>query len=241
MKDDEESPLDSSWNPSKSFMRTSWGILHPHPLNSAKLVRRKPGSRSCSSGSKGRQTFRLPDPATSNSTADKAACCWFSMTKRMSSTRCLDWISRLDFLTRCQDLSSLLSWNRRTSTNQQGITFDASVILSATNSTRHQMPSISGQNYPIDRISERERDEREARGKKARTEKGGEEEVREGRGGKKGYSVSIQLPWKVSHAGNPPFGIHSSPTLFTRTIGSTVGEYIWPDSSDLIPLGYRKG
>ncbi|KAG8187929.1 hypothetical protein JTE90_027703 [Oedothorax gibbosus] len=38
-------------SPSKSFVRVSWGTLHPHPRISENLVRRKPGSRPSDSGS----------------------------------------------------------------------------------------------------------------------------------------------------------------------------------------------
>lgn len=77
---------------------------------------------------------------------------------------------------------------------------------------------------PRPELSDRYDHEREReRGEKSTDREGGRGGGREG---KVEYSVSIQLPWKVSHAGNPPFGIHSSPRQFTRTIGSTVGEYI---------------
>ena len=46
-------PPVSSFIPSRSFVKTSWGSLQPHPFRSAKLVSRKLGSKSWSVGSKG--------------------------------------------------------------------------------------------------------------------------------------------------------------------------------------------
>ena len=43
----------SSCRPSKSLSKTSWGTLHPHPLRSAKRVKRKWASKSWARGSKG--------------------------------------------------------------------------------------------------------------------------------------------------------------------------------------------
>lgn len=48
----------SAWSPSRSFPRISWGTLHPHPLRSANLVRRKVTSRSCAMGSNGLRKAR---------------------------------------------------------------------------------------------------------------------------------------------------------------------------------------
>ena len=46
-------PPVSSLIPSRSFVKTSWGSLQPHPFKSAKLVSRKLGSKSWSVGSNG--------------------------------------------------------------------------------------------------------------------------------------------------------------------------------------------
>ena len=48
----------SSWRPSRSLSKTSWGTLHPHPLRSANRVSRKWASRSWARGSKGRRIAR---------------------------------------------------------------------------------------------------------------------------------------------------------------------------------------
>lgn len=68
--------LFSMISPSRSWLRISRGTLHPHPLNSENLVKRKVGSKRCSSGSNGLWRLRLVEPVTSNSTAWRAAMCW---------------------------------------------------------------------------------------------------------------------------------------------------------------------
>ena len=69
----------SSCRPSKSFSKTSWGTLHPHPLRSAKRVKRKWASKSWARGSKGLLIANALvlvgwPPAISNWAACWAAC-----------------------------------------------------------------------------------------------------------------------------------------------------------------------
>ena len=69
----------SSCRPSKSLSKTSWGTLHPHPLRSAKRVKRKWASKSWARGSKGLLIANALvlvgwPPASSNWAACWAAC-----------------------------------------------------------------------------------------------------------------------------------------------------------------------
>lgn len=65
----------SAWSPSRSFPRTSWGTLHPHPFKSANRVSRKVASRSCATGSKGlRNANAFGFPASSSWATDRASC-----------------------------------------------------------------------------------------------------------------------------------------------------------------------
>lgn len=65
----------SCWSPSRSFVRTSCGTLHPHPFKSANLVSRKVGSKSCATGSNGlRRARALGLPPNSSCATDNASC-----------------------------------------------------------------------------------------------------------------------------------------------------------------------
>lgn len=65
----------SAWSPSRSFPRTSWGTLHPHPFRSANRVRRKVASRSCATGSNGlRNAKAFGFPPSSSWATDRASC-----------------------------------------------------------------------------------------------------------------------------------------------------------------------
>lgn len=66
----------SSWRPSKSFKRTSWGTLHPHPLRSANLVSRKWASRSWALGSKGRRMAKALVLVGCPPASSSWAACW---------------------------------------------------------------------------------------------------------------------------------------------------------------------
>lgn len=64
----------SACSPSRSFPRTSWGTLHPHPFRSANRVRRKVASRSCATGSNGlRKAKAFGFPPSSNWATDRAS------------------------------------------------------------------------------------------------------------------------------------------------------------------------
>lgn len=66
--------LSSACSPSRSFPRTSWGTLHPHPFRSANRVKRKVASRSCATGSNGlRNAKAFGLPPSSSCTTDRAS------------------------------------------------------------------------------------------------------------------------------------------------------------------------
>lgn len=48
-----------SSSPLRSWSKTSWGTLHPHPFRSANFTSRKLGSNSCAVGSNGRRKAML--------------------------------------------------------------------------------------------------------------------------------------------------------------------------------------
>jgi len=65
----------SACSPSRSFPRISWGTLHPHPLRSAKRVKRKDASRSCATGSNGlRKARAFGFPSSSSCATVRASC-----------------------------------------------------------------------------------------------------------------------------------------------------------------------
>lgn len=65
----------SAWSPSRSFPRTSWGTLHPHPFRSAKRVNLKTESRPCATGSNGlRSAKAFGFPPSSSWATDRASC-----------------------------------------------------------------------------------------------------------------------------------------------------------------------
>ena len=109
----------SSWRPSRSLSKTSWGTLHPHPLRSANRVSRKWASRSWARGSKGRRIARalvLAGWPAANS--NWAACksfkfLWKYVNKKKNSWNCAVSRLRLYNLTRKQgkeNCSCQLNW-----------------------------------------------------------------------------------------------------------------------------------